>query len=308
MKLVIVKRNIPQKVIGMLGCILVSLALMAAGCGSTPSANSDEPIDIVSGHTDVPRSSPRAQRPAQAAKGIPVETRAIVKFPDGSVDEYTMNQYDSSQTKLLGQFRYSASGALMEQVRYTYKDNTDLLTTKITTDSENKYKSRVVYEYDDRNLLLKETLVNAQGRQVSSFENQYDGDGNRIIRIINNAAGAKLAETRYTVQNGLVISSETKDAQGKIASTARNQYDSGGHLVNQRVMKANGSLAAVVNITWEGDLEVRNEQLDANNRVQFRVFNEYGPNGELIKRTTENFQTGNDRPPMQVQEFEYTFR
>jgi hypothetical protein len=233
-----------------------------------------------------------------------VEKRVLVKFSDGTLDEYTVSEYDAADVLLQVQNRYSASGTLLEQIEYTYQEDQGLISTKLTKDDENRLKSRVVYQYNDRNYLIKETFVNRAGKTVSSFEYTYDNNGIRLSRIINNGAGLKLAETVYTYKDGLVIASETKDGAGRNVSASENQYDAAGNLISQKVYNANGVLTRIVNATWEDGLERINEQTTPDGKVQVRVHNEYGAEGELIRQTVENIQGQSS----QILEYEYTFR
>jgi hypothetical protein len=255
------------------------------------------------GQTGAPSTS--VSRRARDSEGrIPVEKRVLVKFADGALDEYTVSEYDDSDILLQVQNRYSASGTLLEQVEYTYQEEQGVVTTKLTKDDENRLKSRVVYQYNDRNYLTKETFVNRAGKAVSSFEYTYDTNGVRLSRSINNGAGVKLAETVYTYKDGMVISSETKDGAGRKVSAAENQYDSEGNLTSQKVYNANGVVTRLVSAVWENGLEVLNEQKTPDGEVQLRVRNEYGAAGELLRQTIENLQGQST----QILEYEYVFR
>jgi hypothetical protein len=75
----------------------VAAALVFASCGSSPAPG---------GPAETPKSVPGQ---------IPVEKRAVVKFADGTIDEFTISEYDPSDITLLGQNRFSASGGLMDQ-------------------------------------------------------------------------------------------------------------------------------------------------------------------------------------------------
>jgi hypothetical protein len=243
-------------------------------------------------------------RPRASGGQIPVEKKSLIKFADGSLDEYVVSEYDPSDVMLLYQNRFTASNSLVEQVEYTYHEERHYLTTKMTKDDENKIKNRIVYQYNDRSLLAIETIVNKAGKTVSSNEYGYDTAANIVSRVIKNGAGAKLAETVYAWDGGHVIGSETKDANGRKISSSESQYDGSGNLVSQKFYNAAGNVTRTINLVWENGLEVKNEQRSAAGDVQIRVTNVYGENGELTKKTVENIQGGST----QVQEYEYTFR
>jgi hypothetical protein len=236
---------------------------------------------------------------------IPVEVKEAILFADGSLDEYTTMEYDSSLTNIHKQNRFSASGTLLEQVEFAYADEKDWLSTKITRDVENRLKNRIVYQYNEQGQLWKETLTNKAGKAVSSFEYGYDGKGNRISRIVNSGAGVKLAETIYTVNDaGLVTASETRDGSGKKINSAENQYNTSGNLISQKVYNANGEVTTTINATWQDGLEIESEQTDANGVVQLRITNEYGPGPVLIRKKVEYLQGQSS----QILQYEYTFK
>jgi hypothetical protein len=237
--------------------------------------------------------------------GIPIVTKSMVLFADGTLDEYTTSDYDSSYTNVLNQSRYSASGALLEKVEYSYEEGKGWLSTKITRDVEDKLKNRVVYQYNDQGHLWKETLVNKSGKAVSAYEYGYDGKGNRISRTVNSGTGIKMAETTYAYNNnGALASSETKDGSGKKISSTVNKYDNQGNLVSQQVLTGDGQVSTVINAVWQNGLELKNEQAGADGALQLRVTNDYGAEGELLKRTVENLQGESTR----ILQYEYTFK
>jgi hypothetical protein len=273
--------------------ILVVLVLFLSSCGSGPKGAGGD----------------SGSRPGTAGKAeggqIPVPTKEAILFADGSLDEYTTMDYDSTFTNVLNASRFSASGALLEQVEFAYQDESDRLTTKITRDVESRLKNRIVYQYKDQsNKPWKETLTNKAGKAVSSYEYTYNDKGKLLSRAIFNAAGVKLVETVYTLNNaGLPLSSETSDGTGKKINSTENQYDSSGHLIGWKVFNANGDLVSSFSAVWKEGHEVENQQIGADGAVQARTVNEYGPNGELLRKKIENFQGES----VQVMEYEYVF-
>ncbi|MDR1239892.1 MAG: hypothetical protein LBK27_07245 [Treponema sp.] len=234
-----------------------------------------------------------------------VETREAVLFADGSLDEYTTLEYDPSFTNMLGQSRYSASGALLEKVEFAYQDEQGWLTTRLTRDVEDRLKNRIVYQYNEQGLLWKEFLTNQVGKTVSSYEYGYDSAGNRVSRIIKNGADVKLAETLYTFNDaGAVIASETRDGAGKKINSTENQYDSRGNLIDQKIYNGNGELITVISAVWRDGVEVENEQKGQDGAVQLRITSEYNRDGQMTRKTIEDFQGESTR----IMEYEYTPR
>ena len=233
------------------------------------------------------------------------ETKRSVFFADGSLDEYTMSDWDSSYSHINNEGRYSASGAMLEQVEFAYNDDKGLVTSKITRDVESRLKNRVAYQYNPQNQLWRESLIDNKGKVVSTYEYTYDNKGNRISRIIKNRAGDKLAETAYTFDaQGKMLTSETRDFAENTISSTRYNYDSQGNQIKQEVRDGAGKATSTTNMVWQNGLEMKNEMLYADGKVQLRITNEYGGDGELTRKTIENFQ-GESR---QVMQYEYTFR
>ena len=54
-----------------------------------------------------------APAPAAGRNRVPFETKESVLFADGSLDEYTTSDWDSSFNHVNNQGRYSASGAML---------------------------------------------------------------------------------------------------------------------------------------------------------------------------------------------------
>jgi len=234
-----------------------------------------------------------------------LEVKQSVFFADGTLDEYTTSQWDSAYSHVDNQKRFSASGAMLEQVEFVYNDDKGYVTTKLTRDVEERLKNRVVYQYNPQGYLFRESLVDNKGRVISTYEYAYDNRGNRTSRIIKNRAGDRLAETVYTYDNqGRMLTSQTRDFGENAISSTEYQYDAQGNLVRQVVLNNDRKATSTINTVWQGGLEIRSEMLAADGTVQMRVTNEYGDNGELIRKTIENFQ-GDSK---QVMQYEYTFR
>lgn len=233
------------------------------------------------------------------------ETKQSVLFADGSLDEYTVSQWDSSFSNVEKQVRHSASGAMLEQVEFTYNEDRGNITTKITRDVESRLKNRVVYQYNPQGYLFRESLVDSKGKVVSTYEYAYDARGNRVSRVIKNRAGDKLAETTYTVDaQGRMTASQTRDFMESAISSTQYKYDAQGNLIQQVVLNNEGKATATINAVWREGREIRNEMIAADGKVQMRVTNEYGDYGELVRKVIENFQGASK----QIMQYEYTFR
>ncbi|MDR2134110.1 MAG: hypothetical protein LBP27_03300 [Treponema sp.] len=271
--------------------VLVFAACATAGGGETTTGGAAA-------------SRPGGARADGKTRQIPLETKSMVLFADGSLDEYTTTDYDSS-FNITGQSRYSASGALLEQIEYIYQDEKGRLSARITRDAENRIKNRIVYEYDDQGHLLRETLLNKAGEAVSSSEYAYDGSGNCIARTVNSGTGAKLAGTIYTYNSdGTLASSETRNGAGQKISSTLNGYDARGNLINQKIMGMDGQVTTLIDAVWQDGHEIENEQKGPDGSIQLRVTNEYGAEGELLKKTVENVRDES----IQIVRYEYAFK
>jgi hypothetical protein len=239
---------------------------------------------------------------------IPVEKKAVVRFADGSLDEYTESEYDPSDITLLSQTRFSASGGLMDQIEFTYNEEKQVITTKMTKDDENKLKSRIINEYDESVTpprLIVETVVNKASKPVSVNRYTYNTKGGVVSRIIANGINIPLAETVYTYDESedLIIASRTVNAHNTLISSSKNEYDRDGHLTNQVIYNKDGVATRKISTVWQNGRAIEIIQTSGDGKPQLKVTNEYGESGELVKKTIENF-LGNS---VQVMEFEYEF-
>ncbi|GHV76177.1 hypothetical protein AGMMS49942_09980 [Spirochaetia bacterium] len=271
--------------------LLAVVALFFASCGSAPSSDG-------SGGGAVGRSS--------ASKKTAVQKKEAVKFANGDLDEYTVSEYDPSDITLLNQTRHSASSYIMDETEFIYNEGSRMLTTKVTKDDEKRLKTRVVYEHKDSRTgePTKETVVNKAGKTLASNVYTYDAVGNVESRSILNGNNVELARTLYTWSGGLLISSETNDRSGKRISSSENSYDNDGNLINQVFKNASGAITRNITTKWQNGLEVETQQFSAEGTLQLKITNEYGSEGEVLKRTVENYQ-GKSK---QIREFEYDYR
>jgi hypothetical protein len=267
--------------------LIAAVALVFASCGSSPAPSSPtETVKPVPGQ-------------------IPVQKQATVKFADGTVDEFTVFEYDPSDITLLGENRFSASRNLMDQIEYTYDEEKNVLTNKMTKDDENRIKSRVVYVHEEASdKLVRETVVNKAGKAVSTNVYTYNPEGFVVSRAILNGNNVKLAETFYTYNGNLVVSSKTQAGDGRPISSSTNEYDRNGNLINQVLYNAAGNVTRRIATVWQNGLDIEITQTTADGKPQLKITNEYGAAGELLKKTVVNYQGEST----QVIEFEYEFR
>lgn len=271
---------------------LCAFILVFASCASGPGGAAG-----ASGNTHVSGGGNTGQ--------IPVEIKSKVLFADGALDEYTESEYDDSLQNLQKQRRFSASGTLLEQIEYAYPEGKNTVLRKTTRDADNQLKNQVDYQYNDRDLLVSEILTNKDGKPVSSYSYSYDEKGNRAKRVFNNASGIKMAETAYSYDNkGNMTAAETFSGAGQKINSTQCQYDNAGHMTDQKILNANGQLTSSTVATWHGDNEIKVEQSGSDGSAQMRITNEFGSNGELLKRTIEDLRG----KTTQILAYEYTFK
>ena len=234
----------------------------------------------------------------------PYEVKHSIYFEDNTLDEYVTSAWDSSYSNIINQARFSASGAMLEQVELTYNERDGQITTKITKDSESRMQSRVAYQYNKRGLLETEALRDRKNKPVSTYLYAYDDKGYRTERTLKGQNDRLLAKTVYEVEQGRIKKSETKDASEIVISYTLYTYDPQGNLTKQEVFNGEGKLTSIINSVWQNGKEVKNEMLDPNGRQQLVVNKTYGQDGELLVEEVANLQ-GESK---QILKYEYIYR
>ena len=273
---------------------IITTAVLWTSCASSSPADSGSRQSLT--------GTEAAAQPAGRVVKVPVEKKAFFKFSGGVLDEYVVSQYDSGDVNLSSQSKYSASNALIEKVDYKYQN--DRLETKTTIDGMGSFRSLVRYQYNDRGQIIREIVEDKDGKPVTSNIYNYDADGNRISRVINDAAGAKLAETTFVFNNGQLVSTETRDAGGKLTGSSESTFDNAGNRITERVFNSSGEVIRIIESSWLDGLEVSSERKTGKGQLQRSEKFEYGSSGELLRIDIEDIQNKSNR----IVEYEYTFR
>ena len=286
---------------------LAGVCLLFFSCAGTQVVKTDTQ-DTSSSKEQVPKGTALEKQGSQktAPKTItvqvPVEIKSVIKFADGSIDEYTTSEYDDEFKTLLFQTRYSASGALVEHTEYKYIEGK--LVEKTIKDHEDKIISKRTFTYGPSGLVTDETVIDGNGKLISAFEYAYDAQNNKIAWIVKNNNNTKVAETRYAYKDGKVQSAELTDAKGKKNGYSTYEYDSVGNLSVISYYNASGSLLRKEVSYWDKGLLKKEERSSVGGQVMQRTAYEYGPNQEIIRKTIEDLQ-GKSK---QIIEYEYTNR
>ncbi len=241
------------------------------------------------------------KEPKRITVRIPVERKSSIRFSDGSLDEYSLPEYDDAFI-LKVQTRYSASGSILEQTRFTVEAGR--LVRKATTDGEGKLVSSRNYVYGADGLVSVETLVDGNGKPLSSFEFGYDASGHRISWTVKDPKGSVLAVTSYAYKDGKIRNAELKDGVGRTNGSSAYEYDADGRIAKQSYFDAKGSLLRMEFTRWVAGSIAAEERTNAGGTVQQRTSYEYGADGELLRKTVEDL-VGKSK---QSVEYEYDFR
>jgi YD repeat-containing protein len=222
-------------------------------------------------------------------RGVPLEIRQTVYFSDGSLDEYITSEWNPAYTHVINQRRYSASGTILEQIEYAYKGEN--VSVKVIRGPESSLKNRTLYQYNPQGRLSRESIVDNKSKEIWAYEYSYDDKGNRISRAIKDQTGNTLAETKYIFDSqGKITGSQSRDSAETIISSTEYQYDAQGNLIKQVVRNSEEKPITIINSQWQGGNVVINETTAGDGSLQIRVTNEYGNSGELLKKTSEDFQ------------------
>jgi len=245
-------------------------------------------------------STPEAKPSAGSAKAgdneelvlktvrIPVERKASVRFEDGTLDEYTLSEYEQ-RGLITKKTRYSASAVIIE--RTEYRNEEGLLLEKTLMDDKGEVKSSTKYGYDN-GLLISENLLNAEGKVITSFKYEYDTGGNRILQQVLSSEGALMAATRYIWKDGLLVKTELSDGAGKIIAYSVFTYTPEKLVEKQEYYSADGTLLRTEHSQYAGGRLSSLTRHNFKGDIQFEHSFEYGELGELTKKVVDDRLAG----------------
>ena len=296
-----------MRIIAVCTCVLI---LALASCASTQSGGAAGAAggggaagSPAAGQTPQQRNSFKAKEQVYFAAG------SAGKYTAGTLNEYTVFEWDSAFANIVKETRYSASDAVLEIIEYAYQGNAPAskVIKIIVPDEKGKaqeqVRTKVEYQYD-QGRLQTETLKNKDENVVTLYEYAYDGQGNLISRTMKNGKGAVMAETAYTWAGGRRVSAEIKNAGGTKISSTEYQYNRQGSLIKEESRNAGGKVPSVLTITWQNGLEMKSELAGADNAPQQRETYEYNAVGDLTKKTIENLHENS----AQIIQYDYTGR
>jgi YD repeat-containing protein len=252
------------------GSLLFSCATTPAPAVSeTPAANSK---------TVEQQEAVRAPISRTITEIIHLERKTSIRFADGSLDEYTLSEYNN-EGSLITQHRYSASGALMQKTEYIYADTK--LQTKMVRDMEDKLRTRVLYSYNAENQLIVEILEDGAGRRMATYEYRYDENGKKIAWIVQNGAGQTIAQTSYTWLGNLLTRTEAKDSKNQVTGYSILQYNDKSQVITRSYYDNKDTLLRKETSIWDADKLVREEQVNGKNQSTYLITYEYETNGQV---------------------------
>jgi hypothetical protein len=257
--------------------------LLALSCTSTPTNKAAS--DSAAGDKGA------VATPVMVAKmvRIPVERKASLRFDDGSLDEYTISEYNEKGF-VERKKRYSASAVLLDQVEFVYNDIT--LVEKRLLDDKGLVKSITRYAYEaDR--LVTERLEDAEGKLLTAFSYEYDGTGQRVAQRVSNSEGRNLATTKYLWDDaGMLERTELTDSTGRLIAYSSFVYDEKGFLAKQEYFSADGTLLRFEISNHENGKLVRLARMNFKGKEQFIHTFEYGDMGELVRKSFDDRLAG----------------
>ncbi len=229
---------------------------------------------------------PAAKEPELVTVRIPVEIKATTLFADGSIDDYTVSEWDPSLKDLQTQTRYTTSGAVTEQIKFESKDG--MILSKTSYDAEGKVVSIRTFTRDASGKVVEEALTEGSGKPISSFSYGYDADGNRTKWIIKDAKGATLASTTYAYKEGKLVKSETLDSGDRKTGNSEYSYNSDGTLKAVTVYDFKGRVNRVEATIWKDGRISAEERRTAGGKVLQRVSYLYGEDGQIQEKLSED--------------------
>jgi YD repeat-containing protein len=296
-----------------IGLILAAVGVVSA-CVSRPSpapvapAPSDEPAPIAAAPAQ-PEPAPAAPEPAAAepvviapapvaivapppppepvwaVRRIPLETRSVGRYPDGSIDQTIKSDYDKN-LRLVAQAKLNGIGVIQESSEYLYAG--DRLSQKNVKNGDGKMTSRRFYQYDDAGRLIGERLEDGVGKIVSTHEYAYGDAGERTLWVMRNAAGAVLARTVYAYADGRLVRSDTTDGAGKPNSIVRYLYAPNGDPASEEYYDGRDQLLRRDAFVYADGRRVQEERRTPGGQAQQRISYTYGPDGEVVRRLVED--------------------
>ena len=227
--------------------------------------------------------------------------RTAIIYPDGRTVEYT---YDKNSQLIevkdgtaVTSYMYDTIGQLVETVlpnntktRYTYDENGNILTlrtllvsdmTSLATTDIGVLQTEIIYEYDERNHIIKETStiegvktekeftydseeqligsIHTTGSKVKKYTYTYDGNGNKIAML--ESVDGKITNRQFSFDAANKLVEETGDMQvkyhhDKSGNVTKKEHFSG--VIENFTYNSEGQLIQVVNnqgktITYQYD-------------------------------------------------------
>lgn len=257
--------------------------LLAFSCASTPLAKTGS--ETQAGDKSVDKA------PVMVAKmvRIPVERKSSMRFDDGSLDEYTISEYNEEGFATRKK-RYSASAVLLDQVEYVYAGVQ--LVEKRLLDDKGLVKSITRYGYE-ADMLVSERLEDGEGKVLTSFAYEYDDKGQRSLQRVSNGEGRTLATTKYLWDGkGKLERTELTDTNGRLIAYSSFTYDDKGYLSKQEYFSADGTLLRFELSAHENGRLASLTRMNFKGKEQFIHTFKYGDMGELVQKSVDDRLAG----------------
>ncbi|HOJ98034.1 MAG TPA: hypothetical protein PLW34_00550 [Termitinemataceae bacterium] len=281
---------------------ILVVSLVFSSCANVPPSASKEEKSPGESVPVVVEKEQKVSAPKTVTVTVPLEKKVITRFANGSVDEYSVSEYDEKLQFLRNQKKFSASGSLLEQAEYAYNGNR--LVSKTIKDGEGKILSVRNYGYDAKGQVVQEILLDGNGKQLSAFEYGYDGAGNKIRWKILDGNNSLVAETLYIYDGSVLRNAELRDGTGKKTGASFYEYTPEGALKSITYYNAGGAVTRIERFTYMNNQLVKEERTTAGGQILQIVSYEYGSHGEVLKKTVDDRQARSQ----QIFEYEYVYR
>lgn len=245
---------------------------------------------------------PAAAREETVTVRVPVLTTERVYLPDGTLDRTISYTLDADLVGILSRVTVEAGRA--EPVETLRRAIAAGSIVETLFDADAQVVSRKTIEFDAAGRKVRETVEGSAKERGTVSEWSYGADGNPSEWRVSDAAGARLAVTRYEYAGGRLSLARMFDPAGALEGTQSSGYDADGRLVSRVLSDAAGKVERTERFVWKSGRLVEESVYGRSGALERRATHEYGPEGE-VRATTVYDAGGRVR---ERREFDYVWR
>lgn len=212
-------------------------------------------------------------------------TRETSLFPDGEIDRFREFEYEKDRLKS-EEYYDGPSGALLERTIYEYSNGN--LIGKTTRTPAGQVKVRHLYEYDEQQRLVRDTLMDGNGNTQSSAVYGYNSAGRKTLWKTYDKNDILLAVTHYLYdENGKLIEIQLEGIDGTLEQRILVFYDDGERKSLENYLTGDGELLEKHRYEYvDGRLALKSVS-DRKELVTSKTTYEYSEiDGKIIERRT----------------------